>query len=87
MGGAREGLVKAGFTRVVSVDHRQQRDGENTNQPDTLTTFQRGAKHEGGLVLWVARRASVERDELAAVWASVDCTEEPLVRGMAKGEG
>ena len=38
-------------------------------------------------MLWVCRRASVELDELAAVWASVDCTEESVVRGMAKGTG
>ena len=29
----------------------------------------------------------MELDELAAVWASVDCTEESVVRGMAKGTG
>ena len=57
------------------MDHKQQRDGETVNCPDILTTFQRGAKHEGGLVLWVCKRASVELDELAAVWASPDCTE------------
>ena len=82
-GGATAGLEEV--FNVITVDMKQQKlKGGAKTTPDILTKFQ--SKKMGDLVKWTASHAGVDMTQLAAVWASPDCTEHTVAAGMNKNK-
>ena len=82
--GATQGLRQE-WDRVVTMDRKAQQSRGRQCIPDILGEFSDGLKHEQGLVTWAREKAQIKKEELGAVWASVDCTEESTSQGMQKG--
>lgn len=84
--GATEGMRRV-WDRVITVDLKRQtlvhRGAKST--PDFLTTFEQAANHQQGAAIWAAKKAGARKGELAAIWASIDCTYWTTAQGFQKG--
>ena len=84
--GATEGLRKV-WDRVATLDKQRQTmkiQPRVQSAPDFQTTFEEAAKQEGGIALWMARGAGMRKGELAAIWASPDCSHWSTGQGFQK---